>query len=215
MHKDYKNIIVDNVQAFFTKPLKNIDTIYSCRKYFGVTDGSYLYTNCKKNLNIGEDYSADRISYLLKRYETNASDNYHLFYENEIKIDNLEINYMSKITKNILKSLNYKKIIKIRNKNFNYLQKNLRKINKLKVNNNIGPYMYPLLIENGEKIRKKLQENKIYISKLWPEFKKIENISAELERSLANNILPIPCDQRYNIEDMEIIIKILMEVTNE
>ena len=122
---------------------------------------------------------------------------------------------MSKITKNILKSLNYKKIIKIRNKNFNYLQKNLRKINKLKVNNNIGPYMYPLLIENGEKIRKKLQENKIYISKLWPEFKKIENISAELERSLANNILPIPCDQRYNIEDMEIIIKILMEVTNE
>ena len=30
----YRNIIVDNVQAFFQKPLEDVDTIYSCRKFF-------------------------------------------------------------------------------------------------------------------------------------------------------------------------------------
>lgn len=32
----YKNIIVDNVQAFYTKPIDGLDTIYTCRKFFGV-----------------------------------------------------------------------------------------------------------------------------------------------------------------------------------
>ena len=40
----FQNIILDNVQAFFQKPLDGIDTIYSCRKYFGVPDGAYLST---------------------------------------------------------------------------------------------------------------------------------------------------------------------------
>ena len=65
--------------------------------------------------------------------------------------------------------------------------------------------MYPLLINNGETVRKKLQENKIYISKLWPEFEKNENVIDEFEKNLANNILPIPCDQRYNANDMKLI----------
>ena len=31
--------------SLFEKPLKNIDTIYSPRKFFGVSDGGYLYMN--------------------------------------------------------------------------------------------------------------------------------------------------------------------------
>lgn len=204
-YSSYRNIIIDNVQAFFTKPIKNIDTIYSCRKYFGVTDGSYLHTNCQESLDIDFDYSSNRCAYLLKRYETNASDNYYLFSKNENEIDDLEIKKMSKITLNILKSINYKEVIKARNENFKYLQDNLGKLNKLKVCNNCGPYMYPLLINNGEIVRKKLQENKIYISKLWPEFEKNENVFDKFEKNLANNILPIPCDQRYNVNDMKLI----------
>lgn len=40
-------IIVDNVQAFFQKPVDGVDTIYGCRKFFGVPDGAYLYTDVK------------------------------------------------------------------------------------------------------------------------------------------------------------------------
>ena len=39
LKSQYKNIILDNTQAFFDKPLKNVDTLYSFRKFFGVPDG--------------------------------------------------------------------------------------------------------------------------------------------------------------------------------
>ena len=39
------NLIIDNSQAFFEKPFKGIDTFYSPRKFFGVPDGAYLYSN--------------------------------------------------------------------------------------------------------------------------------------------------------------------------
>ena len=42
-----QNLIIDNSQAYFSKPLPNIDTFYSPRKYFGIPDGAYLYTNKK------------------------------------------------------------------------------------------------------------------------------------------------------------------------
>ena len=49
-------------------------------------------------------------------------------------------------------------------------------------------------------------EKKIYIPTLWP------NVVNELpqewnEWRLAKNILPIPCDQRYSEEDMQIIVQ--------
>ena len=41
--KKLKNLIIDNAQSFFSKPLEGIDTFYSARKFFGVPDGAYLY----------------------------------------------------------------------------------------------------------------------------------------------------------------------------
>ena len=40
-----KNVIIDNVQAYFQRPIEGFDTLYSCRKYFGVPDGAVLYTD--------------------------------------------------------------------------------------------------------------------------------------------------------------------------
>ena len=48
LKKKYSNIILDNVQAFFQEPVRDVDTIYSCRKFFGVPDGAYLSTNADK-----------------------------------------------------------------------------------------------------------------------------------------------------------------------
>ena len=48
-------LIVDNTQAFYANSIKGIDTFYTCRKFFGVTDGAILYTD--KILT--EEYSVD------------------------------------------------------------------------------------------------------------------------------------------------------------
>ena len=36
------NIIVDNAQSYFQEPINGIDTLYTCRKFFGVPDGVYF-----------------------------------------------------------------------------------------------------------------------------------------------------------------------------
>lgn len=41
----YSRVIVDQANGYFEKPLPNVDTFYTCRKWFGVADGAFLYTN--------------------------------------------------------------------------------------------------------------------------------------------------------------------------
>ena len=77
----YGNIIVDNVQAFFQRPVDGIDTIYTCRKFFGVSDGGYLYTNTKLDV-LEKDYSYDRMQFLFGCLEKSANEFYDEYVEN-------------------------------------------------------------------------------------------------------------------------------------
>ena len=207
--KAYKNVIIDNVQAFFQRPVKNVDTIYSCRKFFGVTDGAYLYTNEILNEEISTDISKTRFEFLLGRLEETAETNYEKYKENEEILSKLELAYMSKSTQMILSSINYKKVKNKRTKNFKFLNSKLKFKNKLKLKNIYGAYMYPYYTSNAEKIREYLIENKIFIPILWPNVLKMN--CDEIDYKLARNILPIPCDQRYDISDMKNIIELIKQ----
>ena len=66
------NIIIDNTQAFFSRPLPEIDTFYTCRKFFGVADGAYLYTDKEADFDIPQDYSSSRMLFLLDRLDRSA-----------------------------------------------------------------------------------------------------------------------------------------------
>ena len=115
LKEKYENIILDNTHAFFQLPLNGIDTIYNCRKWFGVPDGAYLSTNIKLSGELEEDFSKDRMTHLLGRYEGKASDYYIYFQENDKKFKIEKIKQMSKLTQNILGAIDYEKIKKIRN----------------------------------------------------------------------------------------------------
>ena len=205
----YNNIIIDNVQAFFQKPVNGIDTIYSCRKFFGVPDGAYLYTDAKLEENIQKDKSKDIFEYLLGRLEENASSNFEKYKNNEELLLNLDLAYMSDSTKLILNAIQYNKVKKKRTDNYKYLNEKLKDSNLLKLRNIEGAYMYPYYINDANKIRKKLIDNKVYIPVLWPNV--LEQDKDSLEYKYANNILLIPCDQRYSYKEMEKIIRIINE----
>ena len=81
-----------------------------------------------------------------------------------------------------------------------------RDINELNLKSVYGAFMYPLLIQNGSEIRKTLQKEKIYIPTLWPNVLE-ECESDSLEYRYAADILPIPVDQRYGIEDMKYLVE--------
>lgn len=204
--KKYKNLIVDNVQAFFQSPFEHVPTIYTCRKFFGVTDGAYLYSDKKLNEDIVVDASYNRMEFLLGRFEKTANEFYPQYITNNNLFKDEPIKLMSPLTENLMRSLEYERIEKVRSENFEYLHKQFAEINKLELTVPQGAFAYPLYIENGAEIRKKLQSEKIYIPTLWPY---VFDICKEnnLEYKLAHNILPIPVDQRYGEEDMEYLIK--------
>lgn len=204
----YRNIIIDNAQAYFDAHLANVDTLYTCRKFFGVSDGAVLYTNSKLERSLEIDESFNRIHYVLGRYERTASEFYEEAAQNNDIFDNEEIKEMSKLTKNLLRSIDYEYVKQIRTNNFAYLHEKLRTVNKLNVHLIEGAFMYPLLIDDCMKIRKQLQQMKIYIPTLWPNVLK-ECEPDTLEYKFAADILPLPIDQRYGIEDMEYICKLI------
>lgn len=200
-----EKVIADNAQAYFQPPLPGVDTLYTCRKFFGVPDGAILYTD--KQLEIAEqDMSFERMHFLLGRYERSASEFYSEYVENNRLFKNEPIKRMSRLTENLLHGIDYERVQKKRTQNFSYLHEMLHARNKLYLAVPNGAFMYPLYIENGSEIRKQLQNKKIFIPTLWPAVFSLCG-EDELEYDMAKNILPIPVDQRYGIEDMEYIVR--------
>lgn len=207
--KTYGNIIVDQAQAYFESPIKGVDTLYTCRKFLGVADGAFLYSDVQLNEELQIDESFSRMRFLLGRYERTASEFYSEYAANNDLFANEPIKSMSKLTKNLLRGINYQTVKKKRTDNYSYLFASLNGINKLNLYKIEGAFAYPLLINNGESVRKKLIENKIYVPLLWPNVAE-ETPEDSLEFQYAKNILPLPCDQRYDENNMSRLCEILM-----
>ena len=202
-----RNIIVDNAQSYFQEPIDVIDTIYTCRKFFGVPDGAILYTDSRIEIDV-IDQSYSRMNFLLGRYERTAGEFYKDYVDNNHLFKYEPIKRMSKLTDNLLHGIDYEFAKKRRTENFAYLHKQFKEENQLKLICPAGAFMYPLYLMNGVDIRRKLQEHKIFIPTLWPAVFEICN-EDELEYDMAKNILPIPIDQRYSISDMEYIVDMI------
>lgn len=204
LKEQFGRIIVDNVQAFFQKPVSGVDTVYSCRKFFGVPDGGYVATDAMLEDHLQQDISKDRMVHILGRYEGTASEYYSYHKENDRSFVETPLRYMSELTRNLLRGIDYEYVRSKRNANYAILAHALDEINKLQLAPPDGPYCYPFYCEDGMRIKKELAAQKIYVPTLWPN---VLDLEASLEKDFAENILPLPCDQRYGAEDMEIIIK--------
>lgn len=205
----YKNIIMDNVQAFFQKPIEGVITLYSCRKFFGIPDGAYLQLDYDiKNLS---EYEVvfNRVEHLIGRTELSASEFYGSYTKNENKFEEFVVRRMSKFSENVLGAIPYESVIASRKNNFDLYNQYFASINRLDLNKNIiAPFCYPLYVENGSELRKMLISNKVYIPTLWPNIYE----SQAFEFDLMNNLIQLPCDQRYNEEDVEYICNLIRGV---
>jgi hypothetical protein len=207
------NLIIDNTQAFFSKPIikKGIYNIYSCRKFIGVSDGAYLIASelDKDDYYLKEEYSGKNSTHLLVSYEQGTNLAYKENLENESRFkDNFSL--MSPLTKGLLSGANYDKIIKRRTDNWRCLHELLGEGNLL-VNLMRYPvpgYVYPFLIKQD--IREKLVEKNVYVSCLWKELLKDE-FKGTNEYFFSRFLVPLPIDQRYCKDDMKELSKIVLE----
>ncbi len=203
----YGNIILDNVQAFFRSPPDGIDTIYSCRKFFGVPDGAYLSTDAVLQAEVPADTSKDRMQHVLGRYEETASAFYAAFKENDEGFYGMPLRKMSGLTENILRAVDYEVVKASREQNYKELASILGSRNSLNLHWSDGPYCYPFYCKNGTEVRALLSSRKIYVPTLWPNALYTED---PVSCDYAANILPLPCDQRYGKEQMQYMANILL-----
>lgn len=213
LQKIHKNIIVDNTQSFFQHPSPGIDTVYTCRKYFGVADGAYLHLTIPSMQydELPNDASYHRMLHLLGRFEKDASDFYPEFCKVDKSFEHEDIKKMSTLTQNILRSIDYDKIVKKRSTNFDTLHRALALRNKLNIYNKGGLYMYPYLTDRGEQIKRDLVTKRIYVPTLWPNV--LHDCSADsYEYYLAQNIVLLPIDQRYTVNDMNYMLTVLDKI---
>lgn len=214
LKKEYDRVIIDNAQAYFDEPIENTDTLYTCRKFFGVADGAFLYTDVNLNEDIPLDESFDRMHFLLGRYERSASEFYSEYSMNNHMFADEPIKQMSKLTENLLHGIDYTYVRQRRTQNFKAYNEMLGNINQLELREAEGAFAYPLMVSNGAALRKALQQKKIYIPTLWPNVLN-ETETDSTEYRMVDNILPLPCDQRYDINDIKYIADTICELSED
>lgn len=211
--KRYKKVIMDYAQAYFEKPFLGVDTLYTCRKFFGVADGAFLYTDSSIGRELNQDESFERMHFLMGRYERDANEFYNEYAMNNKLFANEPIKKMSRLTQNLLRGIDYSVVGEQRQQNFAFLNEQFKSMNKLNLRTPFGAFMYPLFLEDGSKIRKELQKERIYIPMLWPNVAEDCN-DDEIECKFALDILPLPVDQRYTKSDMKYLVEKIIKIAN-
>jgi hypothetical protein len=206
------NLCLDYTQAFFAEQFPGVDTFYSARKFFGVPEGGYLYTNTFLAKVPERERGSDKFAHLIGRIESGAQTVYADFRKSAASLRNQPIRQMSKISERILASIDYEQVRKIRRDNFNYIHENLKEKNTLTIDLSEVevPMVYPLLFPEAHLLRDYLISKQIYVAQYWPEVLLKPGINA-LEHELAQNLAAIPIDQRYNRQDMAYISTCIAE----
>ena len=202
-------LIVDNTQAFYAKPIPGIDTFYTCRKFFGVPDGAYLYCDKELDEKIEQDYSYDRVAHLVKRIDLSAEDGFKDFRRVDDGLDNQPMRKMSKLTQRLMQGIDYEAAAQRRKANFLMLHETLGKENNLELTleDDTVPMVYPYLV-SVDGLREKLIENKIFVARYWPNVLEWAKPN-DIDYLLAFQMQPLPIDQRYSEVELSRIIKIV------
>ena len=211
-----QSLFVDNTQAFYSQPVAGCDSIYSPRKFFGVSDGGYLYTNVTAKLALDQDVSHDAVRHLVGRIDRSAAEFYQDYRKSERRLEARPVRRMSSLTQAILASLDYDLARKTRERNFLFLHAALAGINRLRitVEDLTGPMVYPLWTHEPE-LRDRLLSNRVYVATYWKEVLDRPCVS-DVERDLVANLVPLPIDQRYRLSEMQVIVDlVLAERRNE
>lgn len=207
----YKNLIIDNAQAFYAAK-QGIASFYSPRKFFGLPDGGIAICDKVYEENFETAVSYNLCSHLLKRLDLGAQSGYKDFQQNEDSFIEQPIQYMSLLTRSLMGNIDYERAKIKRLENFCCLHQALKKKNGLSINlsDDDVPMIYPFKTDDLS-LRQKLIQNKIFVAKYWPKEENNACMASIRAQTLADTIIPLPIDQRYDVEDMKHILSVIPE----
>ncbi len=207
-----ERLFVDNAQAFFTPRIPGIDSIYSPRKFFGVPDGGYLYTDARLEAALPQADSLPRMAHLLKRAASGPEAGFADFQKAEASLDHAPLERMSDLTSFLLESFDYGESARKRLENYRRLDQALGSRNRLclPLAKEAVPMVYPFRTDDRN-LRKRLIENRVYVARYWDLSGNGSGEAFPFESGLAEELIPLPVDQRYGPEDMERIIRLILD----
>ena len=205
-------LIVDNTQAFYAKPVAGIDTFYTCRKFFGVPDGAYLYTDTLLDDDLEQDQSYNRMLSLTKRIDISPEAGYQDFRDTCKALVGQPIKRMSKLTQRMMQGIDYKAVALRRRSNFILLNEGLGKDNNLELplEDDAVPMVYPYLVP-VKGLREKLIDNKVFVARYWPSVLECTTPD-DIDYILADQMQPLPIDQRYERNSMMFIQNVISKI---
>lgn len=197
--KRHPNLIVDNAQAFYSRPAGRA-AFYSPRKFFGLPDGGIaVIPGWSGTLPVFEpDHSVERIAHLFRRLEDGPEAGYADFQAAERQLDDVSIRAMSATTRALLGCCDFQGAAARRRANFAFLHEHLQSSFPFALSEDDVPMAYPYVSAEPD-LRKKLIAQRIFVPLYWPYI-------ADNACPVAG-ILPLPIDQRCGEEDMERIVE--------
>jgi hypothetical protein len=205
-----EQLIADCTQAFFAKGNGRSWFFNSCRKFFGVPDGAYLYPpNDIQPQPVDGRNEMYTIEHLMQRFNGHVQEGYKAFTENE-ELCGTEITGMSVLSEFLLSNIDYAGVITRRRANFRYLHRLFKNKNRfpLTTYEESVPMVYPLMTDTPVD-RERLYRNKIFVPTFWQEVKEADALKFSTEIKLANNLLALPIDHRYSEDEMQKMAEVI------
>lgn len=216
--------IEDRTQNLYSKQLDlEVDyTIGSFRKWAGLTDGGFAV--CKEGLfskktdiyDTKLEQSKLRASYLKYSYMEQFEGYKQKFLEEYKKAEDIlcsEISYysMSPMAQKIQVSLDLKSLKQRRQENYKKVFEELDSCKEIvsitpQISDNDVPLYYVILVKDRIKLQEKLRKYDIYAPIVWP----MSDLGIDIcdtAKNIHENVLCLPIDQRYGIDDMERMIE--------
>lgn len=201
--------------------------VTSIRKSIGVCDGALVLSKKPTNKHyIGvevPDFGALRLGAQRQkgRYAfTKSLDDKDVFLselrQGEVMIDKLEgVHPISEISEKMISTINGEEIAFARRENMKHLWELLNgkveMVPGLEKSFNGAPFSLPILVENRDEVQKKLAQKGVYAPVLWPIAEEARTICPVSAR-MADMMLSLPIDQRYNYDDIEDIASIVLDI---
>ena len=196
----YRNVIIDNTQAFLSEPNLCVYNVYSCRKFFGVSDGAYVIKKGITHNKYPVDFSGRRIKHLFVSLEEGTNAAYKENMKAEEELSHSDILEMSSLTHMLLGIIDYESVIEARKRNYDTLNSCLKKYGfpDCKRSEECVPCKYPFWYEH-EKAREILLNSQIYVPQWWNDLVETN----EFECNMSKWLMPLPIDQRYSCLEIE------------
>lgn len=203
----------------------------SLRKWCGLLDGGFLWICNSKESQRLHEYKVDlentfflnlkHESFKKKRNILQGIGRDFSFiedYENseEILDAQSEIYTMSELSRQMLWTLDTEEIKKIRRNNYHMIARELEMVNGIRFTGveryeMSVPLYFPFYVENGKRdvLRQKAREKNVFLPIIWP---LAEQLTKKVNPQIYRKILCVPCDQRWNTEDIRYMCKVIKTI---